>query len=84
MFHRPPTIPSAHIGIGHIAVYTPGYMKESTIAQIETNLYNSKTEKLIWSGVSDTILQKDMEKDAKNLAKVLVKQLKKDGLLPQK
>jgi hypothetical protein len=66
------------------AVYTPGYMKESTIAQVETNIYNSKTEKLIWSGVSDTILQKDMEKDAKNLAKELVKQLKKDGLLPQK
>ena len=66
------------------AVYTPGYMKESTIAQVETNIYTSKTEKLIWSGVSDTILQKDMEKDAKNLAKALVKQLKKDGLLPQK
>jgi hypothetical protein len=64
--------------------YTPGYMEESTIAQVETNIYNSKTEELIWSGVSDTILQKDMEKDAKNLAKALVKQLKKDGLLRRK
>ena len=66
------------------AVYTPGYMKESTVAQVETNIYTSKTEKLIWCGVSDTILQKNMEKDAKNLAKALVKQLKKDGLLPRK
>lgn len=66
------------------STYTPGYMKESTIAQVETNVYNSKTEELIWSGVSDTILQKDMEKDAKNLAKALVKQLKKDGFLPRK
>jgi hypothetical protein len=82
MFHRPPTIPSARIGIGHIVRSIR--LKESTIAQVETNIDNSKTEKLIWSGVSDTILQKDMEKDAKNLAKVLVKQLKKDGLLPQK
>jgi hypothetical protein len=65
-------------------VYTPGYMKESTIAQVETNIYNCKTEKLIWSGVSDTILQKDMEKDAKNLARALVRQLKKDGFLPRK
>jgi hypothetical protein len=65
-------------------VYTPGYMKESTIAQVETNIYDCNTEKLIWSGVSDTILQKDMEKDAKNLAKAMVKQLKKDGFLPRK
>jgi hypothetical protein len=66
------------------AVYTPGYMKESAIAQVETNIYSTKTEKLIWTGVSDTILQKDMEKDAKELANALVKQLKKDGLLPRK
>lgn len=66
------------------AAYTPGYMKESTIAQVETNVYNSKNEALMWSGVSETILQKDMEKDAKSLAKALVKQLKKDGFLPRK
>jgi len=66
------------------SVYTPGYMKESTIAQVETNVYRRETEKLIWSAVSDTILKKDMEKDAKNLAKALVKQLKKDGFLPAK
>jgi hypothetical protein len=63
--------------------YTPGYIKESTIVQIETNIYSTKSEKLLWSGVSDTILKDEMEKNAKSLAKALVKQLKKDQFLPK-
>lgn len=63
--------------------YTPGYIKESTIVQIETNIYSTKNEKLLWSGVSDTILKEEMEKNAKSLAKALVKQLKKDHFLPK-
>jgi hypothetical protein len=63
--------------------YTPGYTKESTIVQVETNIYSTKNEKLLWSGVSDTILKEELDKNAKSLAKALVKQLKKDHFLPK-
>ncbi len=42
---------------GYQAVYTPGYMAEDEYALVETNLYDARTEKLIWSTSSETEIQ---------------------------
>jgi hypothetical protein len=51
---------------------------------VEFNLYNTKTEKLIWSGETDTVYSKDFEKLGKEYAKTLVSQLKKDKVIKKK
>jgi len=52
--------------------------------RVEVNLYNTKDEKLIWSGETDTVYSKDFAKLGKDYAKSLVKQLKKDGVVGKK
>jgi hypothetical protein len=51
---------------------------------VEINIYGAHDEKLLWSGLSDSFVKEDMEKVADSLAKTLVKQMKKDKLLPKK
>ncbi|MBI3484697.1 MAG: hypothetical protein HY012_06040 [Acidobacteria bacterium] len=71
-------------GYAYGAVYTPGYMEQYTIARVEVNIYGAHDDKLIWSGLTDAFLKRDMEKVAKDFAKTMVKQMKKDKLLPKK
>lgn len=37
-------------------ISTPGYKVEDEIVVLETNLYNAKNDKLIWSALSDTFI----------------------------
>ena len=63
---------------------TTSYMEENTIVSAEFNLYNTKDEKLLWSGETDTVYSKDFEKLGKEYASALVRQLKKDKVLGKK
>jgi hypothetical protein len=63
---------------------TSSYLKENTIVRAEFNLYNTKDEKLLWNGESDTVYSKDFEKLGKSYAKMLVNQLKKDKVIGKK
>jgi hypothetical protein len=63
---------------------TSSYTKENVVVRVEFNLYDTKTEKLIWSGESDTVYSKDFAKLGKDYAKTLVSQLKKDKVIKKK
>jgi hypothetical protein len=63
---------------------TSSYTKENTIVRAECNLYNTKDEKLIWSGETDTVYLKDFQKLGKQYAEMLVKQFKKDKVIGKK
>ena len=43
-----------YYGHGYRYMYTPGYIAEDEYAVIETNLYEAKSEKLVWAASSDT------------------------------
>ncbi len=43
-----------YYGQGYRYMYTPGYIAEDEYAVIETNLYEAKTDKLIWAASSET------------------------------
>ncbi len=63
----------------------PAYAIDITTVQLESNIYETKTEKLIWSAQSRTISEA-FEGEAKyeiikNVTKSLVKRLRKNGLL---
>ncbi|HEY2118740.1 MAG TPA: hypothetical protein VGH37_06100 [Candidatus Acidoferrum sp.] len=63
---------------------TSSYTKENIIVRAEFNLYNTKDEKLLWSGETDTVYSKDFQKLGKEYAQMLVKQLKKDKVIGKK
>jgi hypothetical protein len=58
-----------------------GYSETFTVARAESNLYDAQTERLVWSGETDTVYSKDFQKLAKEYAKALVKRLKKDKVI---
>jgi hypothetical protein len=43
-----------YYGYGYRYMYTPGYIAEDQYAVIETNLYEAKSDKLIWAASSET------------------------------
>jgi hypothetical protein len=63
---------------------TSSYLQENTVVRAEFNLYNTRDEKLLWNGESDTVYSKDFEKLGKSYAKMLVKQLKNDKVIGKK
>ena len=54
---------------------TPGYTVEYETAVLETNLYDLKTDKLIWSARSDTPTDGKMGKLIKDFARLIINQL---------
>ena len=63
---------------------TSSYVKEETYVSTEFNLYNTKDEKLLWSGETESVYSKDFGKLAREYARALVKQLKRDKVIGTK
>ncbi len=63
-------------------VYTPGYLKEDKKVRIETNLYvvSSGEGELVWTGITDTFNPTDVKKAIDRLVKLVVKQMRSDGV----
>jgi hypothetical protein len=58
-----------------------GYLSKNVVVVLETNIYDTKDEKLIWSGISETV-DPDKASDVINsFGKELVSQLKREGYL---
>ena len=58
--------------------------EERTIVRAEFNLYSVRDEKLLWNGETDTVYSKDFGKLAREYARALIKQLKKDKVIGSK
>ena len=63
------------------AFTTSSYTQEKTVVSAEFNLYNVTDEKLLWNGETDTVYSEDFRKLARDYAKTLVKQLKRDKVI---
>lgn len=61
--------------------YDPGYYTEDEVYFIETNVYDVKSEKLVWSAQSKTLNPAGLEEFAHDVTSVITKQLIKDGLI---
>jgi len=73
-----------YYGSSYNNMYSPGYVITTTTVKIETNLYDTKTEKLIWSGISDTFDPTDETDAIRSLNKKLVDHLYKEGFFQKK
>ncbi len=62
-------------------MYTPSTTTEFQIATVESNLYNTKTGKIIWSAQLETVVENNLDKLFTDFVKTVTKDLKKDGLI---
>lgn len=61
--------------------HAPGYYTEHKFVRLESTLYEVSTEKLIWSFQSETIDAKNIKDMVDSLGKIVMADLKKNGLL---
>jgi hypothetical protein len=61
-----------------------GYMRSSETIHLSTNLFDVKTEKLIWSGTSKTLNPESYRHMFDALVDEVIKKLQKDGVIPKK
>lgn len=64
-------------------VHEPGYYTTHEYVQLESNLYDVDTEKLVWSAATETVDPREIQKVVDELSKVLVKQMQADGIIPE-
>jgi len=64
--------------------HSSGYSRTRKTVRLATNLYDVKTEKLIWSGKSETLNPDSNKQMIDDVIKAVIKDLQKNNLLPQK
>lgn len=72
-----------YYGAVYPVVYSPDYLSQETTVRVETNVYatSSGEGELVWTGVSDTFNPSSAHKVIEGLSKLLVKELRKQGVL---
>lgn len=63
------------------AVPYPDNYYEYEVASLETKLYETKTEKMIWSGLTETYIEEKNEEVIKSFIKVIIKSLSDSELI---
>jgi len=70
-----------YYGYGYRYMYTPGYIVDDEYAVIETNLYEAKSDKLIWAASSETGINGSDQSIIQGYVGVMVKNMIGLGLL---
>jgi hypothetical protein len=95
--YYPPTYstvaaPSAYYGgwygyysLGYSYQTSPGYTVENKVFRIETNVYDVKNEKLLWSGITETTVAagESASGEIEPTIVLLVMDMEKHGILPK-
>lgn len=63
------------------SVYSPGYYDQSKVYYLETNLYDARTEDLVWAAQSKTYDPANVDSFIKDYLKSIHEQMVKDGLI---
>ncbi|MDB5124153.1 MAG: hypothetical protein JWP94_2282 [Mucilaginibacter sp.] len=63
------------------SIYAPGYYDQDKVYYLETNLYNARTEQLIWAAQSKTYNPTNIDSFLKGYVSAIYKQMVKDGVL---
>jgi hypothetical protein len=85
--HEQDPLPTAYYtiwgyyGFAWVAERGPSYMTLDSKLQIEVNIYSLENEKLLWSGTTETMQPRLMETLIKDVADVVSKRLKREGLI---
>jgi len=88
----PPTfdyIPNAGMGYGmygyyntsHSVIYNPGHTVTDTLLRIDTKLFNVTSEKIIWSGKTESFNPSSSAKVIDELERLVIRDMRKSGVL---
>lgn len=72
-----------YYGYWYPRIYDPGYYVTDKTYFLETNLFDAKSENLIWSAQSETVNPGSIDEFVKEYPKKIAAQMKKDGLIIQ-
>ncbi|MFZ5525023.1 MAG: hypothetical protein ACOY9D_13225 [Pseudomonadota bacterium] len=70
-----------YYGYGYRYLYSPGYIAEDQYAVMETNLYETGSDKLIWAATSETVMNDSDQKLIKSYIGIMVDSMAKNGLI---
>lgn len=70
-----------YYGYGYRYMYSPGYIAESEYAIIETNLYETDNDKLVWAASSETLIGNSDKSAVKSFIDIMVNTMVEQGLL---
>jgi hypothetical protein len=71
----------SYYGYGWGSLYDPGYVREDTVAVIETLVFSVSKDKLLWAGVTETTNPKDAGRIIEDVVTATVKEMTKQGLI---
>ena len=70
-----------YYGYGYRYMYSPGYIAEDEYAVIETNLYETRHDKLVWAASSETVMRDSNQNMIKSYIGIMVNTMAGHGLL---
>lgn len=70
-----------YYGRGYDYIYTPGYTIEKKVVYLETNLYLTDGDKLIWSALSETFVEGAPYDLIKSFIETIMKNMSRHGLV---
>ena len=70
-----------YYGMGHTAVYSPGYTVTDTVVRLDIKLFAVNTEKMIWAGKTESFNPSSAQTVISELASVLMNDMKKSGVV---
>lgn len=70
-----------YYGMSYHTVYTPGYTTVDTIVKLETTVFSTVTEKMIWAGVTRSFNPSSTKNVVNENADLIVADMKKSGLM---
>jgi len=71
----------SYYGRSHDVVYQPPTSTEFTIVTLESVLYDLKSEKMIWSGQFETVIEASLDKNIKDFVKEVTKDMTDKGII---
>lgn len=69
-----------YYGYGYRYMYSPGYIAENEYAVIETNLYETRNDKLVWAASSETVMSDSNQNLIKSYIGIMVNTMAGHGL----
>jgi len=70
-----------YYGYGYQDLYTPGYVVENEYAVVESNLYDTSNEKLVWAASSESGLSGSQQEIIGAYVSGMMRAMAKDGVL---
>ena len=70
-----------YVGTVYPVVRDPGYLVNDTIVSLESNGYDTATDKLVWSITTELFNPGDLEKEIRGLTELIIEHLQSNGLI---